>query len=87
MKHYISLEFLSIFSMSSAPHKRKAPYYKLSGDGSESVIYSSSVHKKLNLTQMKQQFKCLRTQWHGDGQPKVLGGSKCLILGEQQYFV
>jgi len=26
-----------------------------------------------------------RAQWHR--QPKILGGSKCLILGEQQYFV
>jgi len=29
---------------------------------------------------MKQEFKYLRAQWHG--QPKILGGSKCLILGE-----
>ena len=35
--------------------------------------------KKPNLTQTK-----LRAQWHG--QPKILGGSKCLILGKQQYF-
>jgi len=34
---------------------------------------------------MKQEFKYLRAQWHG--QPKMLGGSKCLILGEQQYIV
>ena len=34
---------------------------------------------------MKQEFKYLRAQWHG--QPKSLGGSKCLILGEQQYIV
>jgi len=34
---------------------------------------------------MKQKFKYLREQWHG--QPKILGGSKCLILCEQQYFV
>jgi len=34
---------------------------------------------------MKQEFKCLRVQWHG--QPKILGRSKCLILVEQQYFV
>ena len=41
MKHYKSVEFLSIFSMSShpaqmqsPPQKRKAPYWKLSGDGS-----------------------------------------------------
>jgi len=33
---------------------------------------------------MKQEFKYLRAQWHG--QPKILSGSKCLILGEQQYF-
>jgi len=34
---------------------------------------------------MKQEFKYLRAQWHG--KPKFVGGSKCLILGEQQYFV
>ena len=34
MKHYKSVEFLSIFKMSSPPHKRKTPYWKLSGDGS-----------------------------------------------------
>jgi len=34
---------------------------------------------------MTQEFKYLRAQWHG--QLKILGGSKCLILGEQQYFV
>jgi len=34
---------------------------------------------------MKQAFKYLRAQWHG--QPKILGGSKCCILVEQQYFV
>jgi len=34
---------------------------------------------------MKQEyFKYLRARWHG--QPKILGGSKCLIFGEQQYF-
>jgi len=33
-----------------------------------------------NLTQMKQEFKYLHEQWHG--QPKVLGGSKCLIFFE-----
>jgi len=34
---------------------------------------------------MKQEFKYLCAQWRG--QPKILSGSKCLILGEQQYFV
>ena len=34
---------------------------------------------------MKQEFKYLRAQWHGH--PKILGRSKCLILGEQQYIV
>ena len=33
---------------------------------------------------MKQVFKYLHEQWHG--QPKKLGGSKCLILREQQYI-
>ena len=84
MKHYKSVEFLSIFRMSSSPNKRKAPLLKLSNDGSESAVYSSFVHKKLNLAQMKQEFQYLRAQWHG--QPKILGGSMCLILGEQQYF-
>jgi len=34
---------------------------------------------------MKQEFKYFRVEWHG--QPKILGGSKSLILGKQQYFV
>jgi len=34
---------------------------------------------------MKQEFKYLRAQWHS--QYKNFGGPKCLILGEQQYFV
>jgi len=34
---------------------------------------------------MKQEFEYLRAQRHGH--PKILGGSKCLILGEQQYCV
>jgi len=54
-------------------------------NGSESAAYSSSVHKKPNLAQMKQEFKYLRAQWHS--QYKNFGGPKCLILGEQQYFV
>ena len=85
MKRYKSVEFLSIFRMSSGPHKRKDPYWKHSSDGSEIDAYSSYVHKKPNLTPMKQEFKYLRAQWHG--QPKMLDGSKCLILGEQQYIV
>jgi len=40
---------------------------------------------KPNLTPMKQEFKYLRAQWHG--QPKILGGSNSLTLGKQQYFV
>jgi len=67
------------------PTNVKLPYWNLSTDGSESAAYSSFVHKKPNLTQMKKEFKYLRAQWQG--QPKILGGSKCLILGEQQYFV
>jgi len=83
MKHYKPVEFLLIFRMSSPPHKRKAPYWKLCSDGSEPATYSSFAHKKPNLTQMKQEY--LRAKWHG--QPKILAGSKCLILGEQRYFV
>jgi len=85
MKHYKSAEFLSIFRMLSPPRKGKAPYWKRSSDGSESAAYSSFVHKKPNLTQTKPEFKYLRAQCHD--QPKILGGSKCLILVEQQYFV
>jgi len=80
-----SVEILSIFRMSSLSHKHKAPYWKHSSGGSESAAYSSFVRKKPNLTQMKQEFKYLCALWHG--QLKVLVGSKCLILGEQQYFV
>jgi len=59
MKHYKSVEFLSIFRVSIPPHKHKAPYWKLSSDGSESAVYSQE-----DLTQMKQKLKYLRAQWH-----------------------
>ena len=61
-----------------------SPYWKLSGDGSETAAYSSFVHKKPNLIQMKQEFKYLHAQWHG--RPKKLGGAKRIILREQQYI-
>jgi len=73
MKHYKSVELLSIFEMSSPPHKRKAPLLKTFRCGSETAVYSSFVHKKPDLTQMKQQFIYLRAQWHG--QLKIVGGS------------
>jgi len=45
MKHYKSVEFLSNFRVSSPPaqtqrppQKRKAPYWKLSGDGSVPTV-------------------------------------------------
>jgi len=54
MKHYKSVEFLSIFRMSSPPRTNtKCPYLKLSSNGSETADYSSFVHKNPNLTQMK----------------------------------
>ena len=85
MKHCKSVEFLSVFTIPNPPHKRKAPLVKLSSSGSESAAYSSFVHKKPNHTQMKQEFKYLRAHWHD--QTKIVDGSKCLILGEQDYFV
>jgi len=42
MKHYKLVEFLSIFGASSPLHKSKAPYGKLSGDGSEMCVYTKS---------------------------------------------
>ena len=65
--------------------KCQAPYWKFSSDGFEYAAYSSFVHKKPNLTQMKQEFKYVRAQQHG--QLKILDGSKCLVSGEQQYYV
>jgi len=56
MKHDKSVEFLSIFRMSSPPPRTntKYPYLKLSRNGSETAdYYSSFVHKNPNLTQMK----------------------------------
>jgi len=38
------------FQNQAPPHKRKAPLFKFSSDGSESAAYSSFVHKKPNLT-------------------------------------
>jgi len=34
---------------------------------------------------MRLEFKYLRGKWNG--QPKILGGSKCLTVGEQQCIV
>jgi len=74
------------FLESQAPRTNaKIPYGKLSSDGSLPAVYSSFFHKKLNLNHMKQEFEYLRAQWHS--QPKILGASKFLILGEQQYLV
>jgi len=42
--------------MSSHPVKTQNPLLKLSSDDSESAAYPSFVHKKPNLTQMKQEF-------------------------------
>jgi len=53
VKHYVSVEFLLIFTISCPRTNEKLPYWKLSGDGSESAADSSFVHKKPNLTQMK----------------------------------
>jgi len=74
---------LAIFRISSPRTNAKPPYWKLSSGDSESAAYSSFVHKKPNLAQMKLEFKYLRAQGHR--QPKILGGLKCLILGEQQF--
>jgi len=74
MKHCKSVEFLSVFTIPNPPHKRKAPLVKLSSSGSESAAYSSFVHKKPNHTQM-------------NDQTKIVDGSKCFILGDQDYFV
>jgi len=73
------------FQNQAPPHKRKPPLSKFSSDGSEFAAYSSFVHKKSNLTQVKQEFKYLRAQWHD--QTKIVDGSQYLILGEQEYFV
>jgi len=37
------------------------------------------------LTKLNKSRNNLREQWHG--QLKILGGSKCLTLGEQQNFL
>jgi len=42
--------------MSSHPVKTQNPLLKLSSDDSESAAYPSFVHKKPNLTKMKQAF-------------------------------
>jgi len=47
---------LSIFRRSSRPVKTQNSLLKLSSDDSESAAYPSFVHKKPNLTQMKQAF-------------------------------
>ena len=86
VKHYESSGvFINFYNIKPPRTNAKLPNWKLSSNSSESAIYSSFVHKNPNFTQMKQEFEYLRAQRHGH--PKILGGSKCLILGEQQYCV
>jgi len=51
------MELLSTFRTSSPRTNAKPPCWKLSSDSSESAAYSSFVHKKPDLTQMKEKFK------------------------------
>jgi len=51
----------------------KPPYRKPFSDGSESAAYSSFVHKKPNLTHMKQEFKYLKVRG-GMASPKFWMG-------------
>ena len=86
MKHYKSVEFLSIFRIWSPPRKNaKPPIENFLATVLSLLLIHYFVHKKPNLTQIKEEFKYLRAQRHG--QPKILEGSKCLILDDQQYFV
>jgi len=55
MKHYKSVEFVN-FKNGKPPRKNAKPLMKLPSDDSESAAYPSFVHKKPNLTQMKQEF-------------------------------
>jgi len=78
MKHHKSVEICQFserqFSESSTPAQTQNPLFKHSSDGSEFAAYSSFVYKKPNLTQMKQEFKYLRAQWHD--QTKIVDGSR-----------
>jgi len=55
------VEFLSIFRVSNPRTNAKPPYWKLSSDGSESAVL---FYSQEDLTQMKQELKYLRAQWH-----------------------
>jgi len=69
-----SVAVLSIFRMSSHSRTNAKPAYrKPFSDGSESAAYSSFVHKKPNLTQMKQEFKYLKVR-SGTASPKFWVG-------------
>jgi len=55
MKHYESVEFVNFCNV-KPPRKTQNHLLKLSSDDSESAAYPYFVHKKPNLTQMKQEF-------------------------------
>jgi len=55
MKNYKSAEFVNFWNVKPARKNVKA-LLQLSSDDSESAAYSTFVHKKPNLTQMKQEF-------------------------------
>jgi len=80
------VEFLSIFRISSPPHKRKAPLLKTFQRQfwvcCLFIFCPQEAQSYPNETRI-----WILTCAAAYGQPKILGGSKCLILGEQKYFV
>jgi len=55
MKHYKLVEFLSNLNVNpplherkAPPHKRKAPYWRLSGDGSDLTSFPVAIDQKLS---------------------------------------
>jgi len=85
LKHYKPVEFLSIFTTSSPPAQTQRPPVEnfLAKVLSLLLIHLLSTRSPI-LPKWNKSFKYLCSQWHG--QPKILCGSKCLILGEQQYL-
>jgi len=79
------VEFLSIFIISSLPAQTQSSQIENFPATVLSLLFIPLCPQESQFYSNETRFEYLRAQRHGH--PKILGGSKCLILGEQQYCV
>ena len=89
-KHYKSVELLSIFQCQDPLHKRKAPYYRLSGNGSDTAsstlchgawTFAQSAHLSTRWERMASQIELLICTRRTTTQQLILQQQKCGALG------